>query len=201
VSLFSSAGGPPAPPPRRREPEWLGPPDEILPGIVPIEAVLAQSATGAVCLSRISAYPTGITFDVVAIQRDSEMDFQPFTVWRYAAGEKEWPRELVRVGVLFPDGRSATNLRDEQVQWRRPKDPVLAECGGGGGGGRWNQGFWLWPLPTDGALTFVCEWPAHGIAEARFAIPSEPIREAAGRAQVVLELDHGDEVPSAEAAE
>jgi hypothetical protein len=41
---------------------------------------------------------------------------------------------------------------------------------------------WVWPLPPPGPFTFVCEWPARGIAESRAQIDAGSILEAAGRA-------------------
>ena len=61
------------------------------------------------------------------------------------------------------------------------------EHGGGGGGGSWMQRQWLWPLPADGTLELVVEWPAVGIELTRTPVETAPIREAAARAQVVFE--------------
>ena len=38
------------------------------------------------------------------------------------------------------------------------------------------------PLPPSGPLTFVCEWPAHGITESRASIEGDLIRVAAAEA-------------------
>jgi hypothetical protein len=42
--------------------------------------------------------------------------------------------------------------------------------------------YWVWPLPPPGPVTFVCEWPAHGIGESRADVDARLIREAAVRA-------------------
>ncbi|MFL6222641.1 MAG: hypothetical protein ACJ75K_07385, partial [Actinomycetes bacterium] len=60
--------------------------------------------------------------------------------------------------------------------------PVLNQHGGGGGGLAWDMEHWVWPLPPPGPFTFVCEWPARGIAESGAEIDAGSILEAAGRA-------------------
>jgi hypothetical protein len=91
--------------------------------------------------------------------------------------------ELLRFGVQFADGRKATNLdRPSYDPDREPDRPVLNQHGGGGGGLAWDMGHWVWPLPPPGPFTFVCEWPARGIAESRAEIDAGSILEAAGRA-------------------
>jgi hypothetical protein len=45
----------------------------------------------------------------------------------------------------------------------RPTGPLLLAGAGAGGDRRWSQDLWLWPLPPEGRLDFVCEWPALGI--------------------------------------
>jgi len=41
---------------------------------------------------------------------------------------------------------------------------------------------WLWPMPPDGPLTFVAEWPKYAITETRAAVDGTRIRAAAERA-------------------
>ena len=100
---------------------------------------------------------------------------------------------LLLFGVQFADGRKATNL-DERMPFRmledpdlQPDGPVLSPSrGGGGGGGRWRHGFWVWPLPPEGPLAFVCEWPVAGIPETRTEIDSALVRDAASRSRRAL---------------
>jgi hypothetical protein len=49
--------------------------------------------------------------------------------------------------------------------------------------------YWVWPLPPPGPLTFVVEWPAHGIAESRAELDTQPILDAAARAIQVFPED------------
>ena len=104
--------------------------------------------------------------------------------------------ESLQLAVEFSDGRTAVNvgrsaLSDELA------GPVLwpgGRSGGGsiGGGTSWFQGFSLWPLPPPGPLTFVCEWPALGLAESRAEIDAQSVLDAAARAQVLFEATESD---------
>lgn len=106
------------------------------------------------------------------------------------------PDELFRAGVEFADGSKATTLdagphRSSSVvamtalqeEAAPPEESVLLARGGTGGGQRWSQSLWLWPLPREGPLSFVCEWPALGIGLSRAAVDAALIREAAARSR------------------
>ena len=59
-----------------------------------------------------------------------------------------------------------------------PPGPLLWPGGGGGGGDRWDQSYWLWPLPPPGPVAFVVEWPSEGIELTRHELDAAPILEA-----------------------
>jgi hypothetical protein len=105
---------------------------------------------------------------------------------------REIPPELLRVGAQFADGRKATSvgvgggIAEDREPGSEPSGPLMISRGGGGCGRHWHQGFWFWPLPPDGALQLVCEWPAQGIELTRRAIDTAEIRAAAARAQVIF---------------
>ena len=100
------------------------------------------------------------------------------------------PDELFRAGFQFADGSKVTSLAGvlpapaavvDTALDQEPEGPLLVPRGGGGGGQSWSHRLWLWPLPDERPLSFVCEWPALGIALTRAEIDLDPIREAAGR--------------------
>lgn len=126
----------------------------------------------------------------------------------------ELPDDLFRFGVQFEDGSKATTLDtgvgafrgprgglgehaswetfgaavaedDEPEERQVPDSPVLMPQGGGGGMRRWSESFWLWPLPPEGRLSFVCEWPAFGIALTRADVDTAAIRDAAARSRAL----------------
>ena len=54
------------PPSGYRIPAWLRPPEAIIPGIVPVELLLARTDTDAVLVTHLRAYPTGLEFILTA---------------------------------------------------------------------------------------------------------------------------------------
>ena len=151
------------------------------------------------CVSRLSVYPTGLEFDLLANSAPDAGDevlnallLGPLGhhLRRCAVGS-EIPDEMLRFGVEFADGRRATKTggRGARRADTEPAGPVLNGGSGGGGGGRWRAAMFLWPLPPPGRLVLVCEWPAAGIPLTRTEIDARAVLEAALRAQVIFE-DH-----------
>lgn len=181
-------------------PDWMGPPVGALPGVVSLEVVLAKTDDVAVAVTRASAYPTGLEFDLVTIGGPGARGLDPLLFegrMHHRRGDGgALPPEMLRFGVEYPDGRRATNVgthpfalldEDEDEDGPpSPKAPVLIEHGGGGGGGNWRQSMWLWPLPGQGTLTLACEWPAVGIPLTRHAVDARPLFDAARRAQTLF---------------
>jgi hypothetical protein len=199
VSDFFQAPPRPRTPPRYRTPAWIAAPRGTLPGIVPIERVLARTDRVAVCVTRIAAYPTGFELDLLAMITPDEDDFDPMLFHRHAflrsGGVDEIPPEILRFGVQFADGSRATNTGGFQREQRRPTPPVMHQAGGHGGGGQWRHTYWVWPLPPPGSLTLVCEWPAMNIALTECELDAQPILDGAERAQVIFSDEHLPEPP------
>ena len=53
------------------------------------------------------------------------------------------------------------------------------------GADSWEMEYWMWPLPTDGPLTFVADWPALGIHESSASVDGSALRQAATEAETV----------------
>jgi hypothetical protein len=184
---------PPAPPPGAvaravvvSPPPWLGLPHNVLPGIAPLQLVIARTDETVVALAGIQAYPAGFGFTLCLRLRNlsprEEQQF-PYLLDRVPVQGHPLPDELLRLGVQLADGRKATNLdRPSYDPAQEPDRPVLYQHGGGGGGATWDMEHWLWPLPPAGPFAFVCAWPGRGIAESRAEIDAGSILEAAGRA-------------------
>jgi hypothetical protein len=181
----------PPEPPRRAQPEWFGPPSGTLPGVVALEFVLARSELAAVCVTRISAYPTGFAFELLTVSdADACEDLDPHLMGiRHRRGRAGAADTQLRLGVQFSNGAKATNVgaapgfagRDET-----PQAPVLHPQGGGGGPGSWRLGYWVWPLPPAGTFAFVCEWTAASIPLTRHDIDAQLVLEASARAQEIF---------------
>lgn len=182
----------------------------MLPGVVPLELVIARTSSIAVAITRLDAYPTGFGLDLITMANLSDGDLDPmlfeshrFSRRRGAATTGEIPDEMLRFGFEFADGRKATNIGESPLLHpgrgstaamhaftekppAQPVGPVLSAKGGSGGSGEWRQSFWVWPLPPPGVLTFVCEWPAAHIPLTRCEIDAGLILEATSRAQVIF---------------
>jgi hypothetical protein len=192
-------------------PPWLGAPNGILPGIVPLELVLARTPQVAVCVTRLGAYSSGFDLDLVTMASDEADELDPLLFEgrrlrrkRRHDGVDEIPEGMLRFGVEFADGTKATNTADQPLADlaggtmsvstlmsqsetpQAPAGPVLSLGGGGGGGGNWRQSIWIWPLPPLGRLTFVCQWPEANIELTRHDIDAQLVLDAATRAQVVF---------------
>jgi hypothetical protein len=171
-----------------RQPVWLGPPANELPGMVPVELpLIARTDEAAVAVTGIRAYPTGFGFTLsLRLRAHSSWDSYPFDV---PFEGDQIPDAFLRFGVQFANGARATNLprydlpHDDDTE---PTPPVLTAHGGrgeGGGGGRaWDADQWVWPLPPAGPLAFVCEWPARQVGESRVELDARSVRQAAERA-------------------
>lgn len=180
---------------RYRTPQWVAPPQWTLPGLVPVELILARTTTAAICMTGIAAYPEGFEFDVRTMSASEDDPFgEPFSpgpLRARAMSEGELPDTLLRFGLQFADGAKVTNLTEAGgCGSQPPRGPVMRSGGGGGGGLSWTQSMYVWPLPPDGPLAVVVEWPAQGIALTRTELDGALVRRAASRAQVVFSDEH-----------
>jgi hypothetical protein len=182
-------------PPEHRQPEWIGPANNILGVAVPLRIVLARNDQVALVITDATAFNNGVEFTLAlrvrglsAEARRSMIHGSPFHLAAFAGDppSEEIPPEIVRFGVQLADGRKATNLDDRH--WHSQDDPpgaVLSLRGGGGGDGVWDMRFWLWPLPPPGPLAFVAEWPLGGIALTRVEVDADPFLQAAAQAETL----------------
>lgn len=172
----------------------MGPPDGVVPGIAPIELVIASNDRAAVYVGRCSAYPTGFELEVRVLLAGEAQDLDPSLNGphhRPGRGSGSNYEEMLKFGVQFSDGRRATNVHLRGHSRQEPREPVLWSMGGGGGGGRWRQDFWMWPLPPAGPIAFVCEWPEVGIALSRAEADAQQLLDAAARAVAVFPREPG----------
>ena len=171
-------------------PAWRAAPDDLLPGVVPLELVIGRSDNTAVTLTGLRAFPTGLEMRLKVLVRGrigrrdlhSEVFDGPFE-------RRDRPASGFRWGFELADGRRATNVDpfedlypENPAEGWVPSRPVLN--GGGGGGSRHSveRDQWLWPLPPPGRLRVVCQWPDQGIELTTTDLDAEPFIEAAGRA-------------------
>jgi hypothetical protein len=173
-----------------RRPAWVEPPADVVPGIVPVELILARTPQRAIGLSGIRAYPTGFGCTLhLRLREDIPGEQSNFGVFNMfgdgvdPAGE--FADYYLRFGVGFADGRKATNLdhRRDLDEGPAPDPPTLWIIRWEGYDRlAWEVDVWVYGLPPTGPLAFVVEWPARGIRESRVEIDAGLVLEAARRA-------------------
>jgi hypothetical protein len=178
-------------------PPWTQPPESELGVAVPLREVLASDPGVVIGLIDCVAYSTGFEFSIsVRSRRDldsTEMGFGPPPPYGPDRSDKE-----LTFGIQFADGRRAlTGGRpgpEFMAQWQMhaegrepaPSDgPILSPRSGGGGGKRYDFRYWVWPLPPEGKLTFICEWRARGLAPTAHEVDATAIRRAGASSRSV----------------
>ena len=87
--FFEPPPPPPEPPREHRQPEWFGPPDNVIGVVVPVELTLARADDLALVLRSVTAYPSGAQFDIPLLLRKQVSDplsFMPFRPRRRDGG-------------------------------------------------------------------------------------------------------------------
>jgi hypothetical protein len=170
------------PPSGYRIPTWLRPPEAMVPGIVPVELLLARTDTDAVLVTGLCAYPTGLEFVLTVRPRPGQPDprrddlDRRFRHFRY---------HDLRLELRFADGQTVSN---DPRRWPRtfeteePDPPLLYYYGAGGSERGWRSRHWLWGLPPPGPLAFVRAWPPGQRQASGVEIDAALVLEAAGRA-------------------
>ena len=148
-----------------------------IPAAVPWATVIWRDRTTALGLTGIHAYSDIVEF-TLTIWRRQLPEFSHLDRMRQHAHGGEVSADFLRVGVIVADGRTATNLDDNDAS----ADLVLAFHGGHGGPGGEEQRLRMWPLPPLGPFALVVEWPAVGLAERRIELDARAINDAAARA-------------------
>jgi hypothetical protein len=173
------------------QPVWLNPPEDVLPGVVPMELIIGRSEQAVVMLAGLRAFPTGLAMNLavrtrVRVKRfdlNDEVFDGPYRHDR----DDDWRRDRLKWGFELADGRRATNV-DPWVggdPGSLPDHPVLSGGGGGGSDRSVDRDYWLWPLPPAGPLKIVCQWLKLGIEPTVSEIDGALAVAAAARSQPV----------------
>lgn len=188
----------PADPP---QPVWMRAPTDVLPGVVPVELVIARSPSTVIMLTGMRAFPTGVEMSLAvrfrgqAPRRDllSEVFDGPYEHDMNA----RWQEQRLKWGFELSNGRRVTNVdpwpqqpnqdhsrphRSDDRLWE-PDHPVLMGGGGGGDGRSIDRSYWLWPLPPAGRLRVVCQWLDQDIDMQTQDMDASVIRDAASRSR------------------
>jgi hypothetical protein len=183
-------------------PPWTGRPQGPPLGALISDLLLARSDRAAVYVDYLDAYPEGFELEIRAstsvayheLAREGDGSGpDPFgRHWPIVGGRRDvLAPELLRIGVQFADGRTATSIggHDRPVggpgMW-----PLRGGGHGGGGESRFYQGYWISPLPPPGPVGVVCEWPAVEIPIVRQEIDAQLILDAAEKARAIFGDGH-----------
>jgi hypothetical protein len=161
---------------------WAGPPRNVIPVSWPFAALVGRSDQAAVSVSGGQVYPNGIGFRLIAVTRQARGIAPSSAMGLGSRFPHDDPSELLRFGVRYADGRTAVNdsphvsFMDDSVDEDQPR---LLQPGGGGNETRFEQDMFLCPLPPDGPLELVCEWPTFNITESHTSVDVSGISAAA----------------------
>jgi hypothetical protein len=191
-ALFAFPEGPATPPlvpPMPGRPPsrtHFGPPDEVLGRPVPVGTIVARTPAVVIAVQRLTAYPTGFEMEVTVRTKDEPVEGSFDRIQRRVwGGTAAFPGESLRVGVVFADGRRTMteNFRD-----RLPSGNItLLPMGGGGSQTRFDQRYWVAPLPPPGPLGVVVEWATRDLPETRVDLDGAAIVAAAAEAEALWE--------------
>ncbi len=192
MSFFAPPPPPAEPAEHPPRPPWLGPPENELGEAVAASVVLVKRSELAIAVTDFRSYSSGIAGRLILRTREHEpggrMMYPLHMMMRgRGADATELPRELLRFGVEFADGRRATTIESRHSRGDEPPEIVLMQRGGGGGGGGWEFSFWIWPLPPEGPLTFAVEWPAESVDLTTRELDAAPLLAAATRSEALWE--------------
>lgn len=190
---------PPEPKRRRRrrrrkleEDPW-SPPSIYLPRYLQRDFVLASNDEVAVVVRGVACYPNGFTFELRTVTRfepdedDESARYYGLLGAGRARSGGEVPPEQLRFGLSFSDGSKGTTL-DLWNGWPNDEDQGvrLHQGSGGGSDGEQYSNLWVTPLPPEGPVEFVCEWPVFGIEETRRRIEGSHFIKAAEKSKLIF---------------
>jgi hypothetical protein len=166
---------------------WPSVPDDVLPASLAFDALIGARSSLALYLTRLCAYPDALLFDlwVIDVAKTGRLPpaLGPDLVWPEPHPHGRFPEAALRLGVAFADGRRGTNLHiSPEISEGSSSPPILMWQGARTLGRIYVIQWLLSPLPSDGDLTVVAEWPAHEFAEQQVVVPGAALRDAASRA-------------------
>ncbi|SEI16587.1 MULTISPECIES: hypothetical protein [unclassified Leifsonia] len=188
---------PPDPPevesegPEREPTPWWKPSDTEFAPLFPIDATIAVTENVAIILAAVRVYSNGVEFLIDRRIRRGRASSQEWREMQSKINDhfvRFHPKRL-RYGVLLGDGQQVILGSPPGVYGVTPQSHTLSHTGGGGGGSedfyRADDALWLWPLPPEGPVEVVVQWPAFDVPESRVVLDSVPLRELASQARPV----------------
>jgi hypothetical protein len=164
---------------------------QVVPAVLPWSRRLGGGENVRVALGAVYCWHEALGLDIWLFFQNQSGDLAQYLPFPHARPNTvEGIERLPRVGIEFADGRTATNLDYLATSSTEPDagNPVLFPgTGGGGGGGTegysyMRQHLYLWPVPIDGDISLIVDWPHRRMAESRTVLNGDEIRSAAAAA-------------------
>jgi hypothetical protein len=94
-------------------PAWIRPPHNVLPGIAPVQLIVARTDETVVAIAGIQGYPAGFSFTLSLRLRNLSVREEQQLPYLFDSTDVEddpLAGDFLRFGVQFADGRKATTL-------------------------------------------------------------------------------------------
>ncbi len=176
-----------------QDPRWNPPVDEV-PALVPIGEALAVTDTVAIVVSHARVFRNGVDIVIDRRTRRGDRTRREWEVFQWSShGSPIGPEpDRLRYGMALGDGQ---HLLLDRPGWAPGEDDteghsLFPTSSGGSGGPDFSMhldGMWLYPLPPEGPLEIVTQWPAEGIPESRVVLDGGALRARAADSRKVWE--------------
>lgn len=158
--------------------EWLGPPLDVVGGLVPRAIRLIATERLGLVMERVQVYPGGLTFVIRAVLRDERtgMDRPGRAFW-----EPRGPGRELQIKVDYGDGRQATKRgwphRRSDVDLEMPRVIELRETGDFRG---YERSYWTAPDPPRSVI-FTVSWPMMEVPAVSVELTHAELEDARSR--------------------
>lgn len=181
---------------QERQPSWQAADDE-LPVLLPVAETLAVTDHLALGLLGVAVYSDGVEFRLEGRLRRQGIPPRDWSelcaefVGHGPLGTAPQPAGRLRFGLVLGDGEKVLSegfpfFRSADPSAERGVHTLVRNSNGASGGGQTyvsSDRLWLHPLPPDGPIEFVLQWPALGVDERRVVLDGSAMRSSASRVQ------------------
>lgn len=152
-----------------------------------IGQVLGANANAIIWLGSVSGYSEGFEMRIHALTKASDSHApKPFLADIDEMGRQ---RAGVRASIMYSDGRKGSSSDTVQGRFAKQKPSVgdlsIWPTEGHGGSGRFDQCYWISPLPPQGRVFVAIQWPEASL-DATIEIDAAVIAAAAAHAEGVF---------------
>jgi hypothetical protein len=176
----------------------VGPPANELGAPIALDPVVFASDEVFVAISGVALYSTGAVIELSlryppdgADRETGDPEPRPgppmdLPIEDPPTGEDDLPDDLLRLEIVYPDGRVASTVEHQLARAdpdRSPEEPLLDAFQGFGDSESWDQQLWLQPAPEPGdePLEVAVTWPEHDLEDERADLDAEQLADASER--------------------